>query len=146
MVVGKRVKTMAYKALRLKAYASSLTMVLADYEGADWLTNTYIAEIDNSLPGRKKLTADNKPDLALATRILGNEVQHQSTLATERDGLECVELSFEGSNMQRIQRVYYDYIKARYPNCTMTTDDHYRYAPVRIYNDNKLVMIVMPLT
>lgn len=137
---------MSYKTLRIKAYGDSPIMMLSDYEGADWLTNGYIAEVDNSLPGRKKLTTDSKPNLALAAKITGSEVQHQSTLATERDGLECVELSFEGSNMQRIQRVYYDYIKARYPNCTMTTDDHYRYAPVRIYNDNKLVMIVMPLT
>lgn len=141
---------MSYKALRNKVYSGSERLMLSDYNGRDYLTNTYIAEEDTELPARKQLTTDTKPNLALATQNKGIEQLLESVVATERDGVEVVELSNSALGLTRVvQRRFYDYIKARYPSVKFATDDYYRVAPVKVYDINRdtdtPVVIVMPL-
>ncbi len=143
---------MTYKALRNKAYQNSIRLFICEYNGSDWLTNTYIAEENTELPARAKMTTfDTKPKLTVALQNFECNTVLQVIGNKEYQGSEVVELNDSSQTAFRhLQPKFYHYIKARYPSIKLMTDNNFKYAPVYIFDinrdTNQPVAIIMPLT
>ena len=138
--------TAAYKALRNKAYRGSDRLLIADYNGVDYLTNAYFAEENTDIPARLELTSYDKPDLARVTDLKAPEVQLH---ALEPDGEYITLRSSDGKTKCKVQLRYYEYFTRRYPSHKLTTEEKYSYAPVRVYDlcrdSGKPVAFIMPV-
>lgn len=133
------------KTLRNKAYANS-EFFICDWHGADWLTNTYIAEPDTTAPRITKScswrdTQGQKPLLGKLVDITKHHIEMDKITRTD-DGV-----LLEGKGKKNlIQAVFYDYFLNRYPDAIFKTGNTHRYEPITIYSNDKLIGIVMPLT
>lgn len=138
---------MAYKVQRNKAYANDQYFT-CDFNGFDWITNAYIAEPDTTEP-RNNATCKpryitthegNKPLLGKIVDV----TKHDQTMVFTNKTDDMVVLEFE-TKSSTIQRRYFDYFTARYPEAIFKTEGELKYSPISIYSDNQLIGIVMPL-
>lgn len=140
---------MAYVKQRNTAYKGAQFFV-CDFNGADWLTDTYIAEPDTEPPRITKDTfwkAIPHEYQGIKKPLLGSIVNPDECTVefgypniTEHDVMLRAPTK---SNL--IQRRYYDYFTARYPKAKFYGHRDHELSPIIVRNGNDLVGIVMPM-
>ena len=132
------------KSIRNKAYAGT-EFFTCDFNGQDWLTNTYFAEPDTTEPRittetKRRNTNGQKPLLGKIVDIDKHELSLMTTGKTETTvSLTC------STKSNTIQRRYFDYFTNRFPKAEFKTGVELRYEPISVYNEDQLIGIIMPL-
>lgn len=129
-----------YKAKRNKAYKDSNRSLICTYEGVEYYTNTYIAEIDTSIPTVNKSVPfiESKPSLEGVLRVETDYYQTEVTSTSE--GYTTLGSTYPA----KVNSDFLEYLQHRYPSATIhRTDDHL--APIKLMQDNKLMAVIMPL-
>ena len=135
---------MAYKALRNKAYKDSPMVCNFNWDGQEWLSNSYISEVDTEHPRLSKdiRVYEQEPDVTsiFANLNFSSKVQVYSQLDDE-----TMLITVDAGDGEKIQKIYYDYFMGRYLDCTMHLDASNRNAPVLVKNNNRKIGVIMPL-
>lgn len=139
---------MAYKTLRNIALKDAERLIKCDYNGAEWYTDGYFATAYPIFDGyrmRKDQTMiDQKPDLE---KVIPRNDTVPATVV-QRDENDFVSLCADGETAPviRVQGRFYDLLMALYPAASVQVDaDGYQYAPVKMFDNDKLVAVIMPL-
>lgn len=142
------------KTIRNNALRDSNRLIVADYNGQDWYTDTYFATKYNVFEGYRQkksqelyangLNNTGKPKLD--TIIDTNQVYKQAT-ATEQppvDNEVMTTVVFNSENSEKIKTVYYKLMQTLGADRFEITTDT-RLNPVKVYKQNELIGVVMPL-
>lgn len=143
------------KTIRNNALRDSYKLIVADYNGQNWYTDTYFATKYNVFEGyRQKKSQElytngtnndgNKPKLK--TIIENNRVYKQAK-ATEQppvDNEVMTTVVFNSENSEKIQTIYYRLMQTLGADRFEITTDT-RLNPIKVYKQNELIGVVMPL-
>ena len=131
------------KRIRDRAISSSPTVLTATYKGEDWYTDSFMATkypiLDGYTPRKHQIDTTEKPEL---DTIIDDGREY--SLAEFEDTNEDVTSVRGWSNIKLATR-YINLIKNIYPSALpfITTDGSL--APVKFYNGEELVAVVMPI-
>ena len=131
------------KRIRDRAISSSPTVLTATYKGEDWYTDSFMATkypiLDGYTPRKHQIDTTEKPEL---DTIIDDGREY--SLAEFEDTNEDVTSVRGWSNIKLATR-YINLIKNIYPSVLpfITTDGSL--APVKFYNGEELVAVVMPI-
>lgn len=131
------------KRIRDRAISSSPTVLTATYKGEDWYTDSFMATkypiLDGYTPRKHQVDLTEKPEL---DTIIDDGREY--SLAEFEDTNEDVTSVRGWSNIKLATR-YINLIKNIYPSVLpfITTDGSL--APVKFYNGEELVAVVMPI-
>ena len=131
------------KRIRDRAISSSPTVLTATYKGEDWYTDSFIATkypiLEGYTPRKHQIDTTEKPEL---DTIIDDGREY--SLAEFEDTNEDVTSVRGWSNIKLATR-YINLIKNIYPSVLpfITTDGSL--APVKFYNGEELVAVVMPI-
>lgn len=131
------------KRIRDRAISSSPTVLTATYKGEDWYTDSFMATkypiLDGYTPRKHQVDLTRKPEL---DTIIDDGREY--SLAEFEDTNEDVTSVRGWSNIKLATR-YINLIKNIYPSALpfITTDRSL--APVKFYNGEELVAVVMPI-
>ncbi len=131
------------KRIRDRAISSSPTVLTATYKGEDWYTDSFMATkypiLEGYTPRKHQIDTTEKPEL---DTIIDDGREY--SLAEFEETNEDVTSVRGWSNIKLATR-YINLIKNIYPSALpfITTDGSL--APVKFYNGEELVAVVMPI-
>lgn len=131
------------KRIRDRAISSSPTVLTATYKGEDWYTDSFMATkypiLDGYTPRKHQVDLTEKPEL---DTIIDDGREY--SLAEFEETNEDITSVRGWSNIKLATR-YINLIKNIYPSVLpfITTDGSL--APVKFYNGEELVAVVMPI-
>lgn len=141
------------KTIRNNALRDATRLIVAEYNGQDWYTDTYFATKYNIFEGYKQkksqelhangVNGNGKPKLKT---IIENGNSYAPAKATEQAPAinEVMSTKLETrKNTEKIQTIYYKLMQTLGADKFEVSERHLD--PVRVYKNNQLIGVVMPL-
>lgn len=139
---------MAYKTIRNKILGSADKLIVATYYGKEWSTDGHFA-IDKDLYSDYKFKKyqkihDGIPKLDTVIDR-DQDAEYQSSVISPSDTWHTNLVV--GDYSVKVNKIYLELFKSIYQNLDfkIVADDYYKYSPVKVFSDNKLVGVIMPL-
>ncbi len=131
------------KRIRDRAISSSPTVLTATYKGEDWYTDSFMATkypiLDGYTPRKHQIDTTEKPEL---DTIIDDGREY--SLAEFEETNEDITSVRGWSNIKLATR-YINLIKNIYPSVLPFITTDVSLAPVKFYNGEELVAVVMPI-
>lgn len=142
------------KTIRNNALRDSDRLIVADYNGQNWYTDTYFATKYNVFDGYKQKKSqtlytngqNNTGKPKLDTIIENNRVYKQAKVTEQPpvDNEVMTTVVFNSENSEKIQTIYYRLMQTLGADRFEITTDT-RLNPIKVYKQNELIGVVMPL-
>ena len=131
------------KRIRDRAISSSPTVLTATYKGEDWYTDSFMATkypiLDGYTPRKHQVDLTEKPEL---DTIIDDNKEY--SLAELEDTNEDV-TSIIGWSSIKLATRYINLIKNIYPKALPFITTDVMLAPVKFYDGEELVAVIMPI-
>jgi hypothetical protein len=140
------------KTLRNKALACTSRLITGDMDGSDWACPDYFATAFPIYDGYKPRKYHTVPDMKPLLHKLMPECEYipVDNITEKRNKEEMQQVVFSSNKIgipsYTVQAIFYDLLINIYPNAVVKLPgDGNKYAPVKLFDDNKLVGLIMPL-